>query len=153
MQWIRVPSHMLQGQENLNRKQKKYYNNFNKDFKRKIHIKNKWNSLQVQCLRLCSSTSGGPGSIPHQGTRIPQAVPPSQKQTNKQNLTNSLFSCLTIWLKGKNNFVRYLELANSEGQKVYRLPGTGRKSEGGVIFNIYSFCLAWLKSSQNWNGY
>ena len=36
-------------------------------------------SLVVQRLRLCTSTAGGTGSIPGQGSRIPQAMQHSQK--------------------------------------------------------------------------
>ena len=38
------------------------------------------NSLVVQWLRLCTFTAKGPGSIPGQGTKIPQAVWSSQKK-------------------------------------------------------------------------
>ena len=38
------------------------------------------NSLAVQWLGLC-----GPGSIPGQGSKIPQAMLHGQKQTNKAN--------------------------------------------------------------------
>ena len=34
--------------------------------------------LAVQWLRLCTSTAGGMGSIPAQGTKIPHAVQHSQ---------------------------------------------------------------------------
>ena len=41
------------------------------------------NSLVVQCLGLCASTGGGPGSIPGWGTKIPQSLqqptPPPKK--------------------------------------------------------------------------
>ena len=36
------------------------------------------NSLVVQWLGLCVFTAKGPGSIPGQGTKIPQAMQPSQ---------------------------------------------------------------------------
>ena len=42
------------------------------------------NSLGVQWLGLCAATSGGMGSIPGRGTKIPQVTWRSQK-TNKQN--------------------------------------------------------------------
>ena len=42
------------------------------------------NSLVVQWLGLHASTAGGLGSIPGQGTKIPQASWWGQKQTNKQ---------------------------------------------------------------------
>ena len=37
------------------------------------------NSLEVQRLRLGGFTAVGPASIPDRGTKIPQAVPRSQK--------------------------------------------------------------------------
>ena len=40
----------------------------------------KGNSLAVQWLGLCASTAGGMGSIPGQGTKIPQAEQGSQKK-------------------------------------------------------------------------
>ena len=42
------------------------------------------NSLVVWWLGLCTSTSGGTGSIPDQGTKIPHTAHCGQKQTNKQ---------------------------------------------------------------------
>ena len=38
------------------------------------------NSLVVQWLGLCTFTAVGPGSIPGQGTKIPQAAPCSQNK-------------------------------------------------------------------------
>ena len=38
------------------------------------------NSLVVQWLELCVFTAEGLGSIPSQGTKIPQAVPHGQKK-------------------------------------------------------------------------
>ena len=40
-------------------------------------------SLAVQQLRLCSSTTGGTGSIPGRGTKIPHATWHGQKNKNK----------------------------------------------------------------------
>ena len=37
------------------------------------------NSLAVQWLELCISTTGSSGSIPGQGTKIPQATRPKKK--------------------------------------------------------------------------
>ena len=37
-------------------------------------------SLAVQWLRLCTSTAGGTGSIPGQGTKIPHAMQCNQKK-------------------------------------------------------------------------
>ena len=49
-----------------------------KDFKKKslypINLTNQGNSLAVQGLGLCALTAQSPGSIPGQGTKIPQAV-------------------------------------------------------------------------------
>ena len=48
-----------------------------------------WNSLSVQWLRHCAFTAEGPGLIPGQGTKIPQAAPHSQKK-KKNGVTNFL---------------------------------------------------------------
>ena len=40
--------------------------------------------LVVQWLRLCSSTSGGLGSIPGQGTKISHATWPGQKKKKRK---------------------------------------------------------------------
>ena len=45
-------------------------------------------SLAVQWLGLCDLTAEGPGSIPGQGTKIPQAAQRGQK-TNKQKLVSA----------------------------------------------------------------
>ena len=42
------------------------------------------NSVVVQRLGLCAFTAKGLGSIPGQGTKIPQTMQGGQKQTNKQ---------------------------------------------------------------------
>ena len=64
-------------------------------------------SLVVQWLRLCSSTSGGLGSIPGQGTKIWHATWRGQKKKKKEEdkcyhirvhayVHASLQSCLTL---------------------------------------------------------
>jgi len=40
------------------------------------------NSMVVQCLGLCASTTGGVGSIPGQGSKIPHAA--QQKKKKKE---------------------------------------------------------------------
>ena len=35
----------------------------------------------VYCLRLCTSNAGGTGSIPGQGTKIPQGAQPKKKKS------------------------------------------------------------------------
>ena len=40
-------------------------------------------SLAVQWLRLCTSTTGGVGSIPSRGTKIPHATQRGQNVNNK----------------------------------------------------------------------
>ena len=40
----------------------------------------------VQCIGLCTSTSGGTGSIPGQGTKIPHAVQCSKKKKKKKSI-------------------------------------------------------------------
>ena len=57
-------------------------------------------SLAVQWLGLCASTAGGPGSIPGQGTEIPQVMPCSPKQTNKQ--TKNKTKCTGSWGRGQD---------------------------------------------------
>ena len=42
-------------------------------------------SLAVQWLRLCTSTAGGMGLIPGQGTKIPHAAPCGQKKRNSHH--------------------------------------------------------------------
>ena len=42
------------------------------------------NSLAVQRLGLCTSTAGGPGSIPGWGTKIPQAARRGQKKEKEK---------------------------------------------------------------------
>ena len=43
-------------------------------------IQPKGTSLAVQCLRICTSTAGGTGSIPGWGTKVPHAVWCGQKK-------------------------------------------------------------------------
>ena len=43
-------------------------------------------SLAVQWVRLHASTSGGMGSIPAQGTKIPHATPHNQKKKKKSRV-------------------------------------------------------------------
>ena len=50
------------------------------------------NSLAVQWSRLCIFTAEGPGSIPGQGTKIPQATWRSQKNKITQNKTKPCFT-------------------------------------------------------------
>ena len=40
----------------------------------------------VQWLRLCTSTAGGEGSIPSQGTKIPYAVQCGKQKPKKKKL-------------------------------------------------------------------
>ena len=47
-------------------------------------------SLAVQWLRLCTSTAGGTGSIPGQGTKIPHAMQCNQKKKKKVAMINML---------------------------------------------------------------
>ena len=50
------------------------------------HFKNfSWTSPEVQWLRLCTSTSGGVGLIPGQGTRVPHAMWPKREWINLIN--------------------------------------------------------------------
>ena len=42
------------------------------------------NSLAIQWLRLCTLTAEGLGSIPGQGTKIPQAMRHGQKKKKKR---------------------------------------------------------------------
>ena len=50
-----------------------------------------WNSLAVQWLGLSAFTAEGqgPGSIPGQGTRMPQATQRGQKKTNNESKLRS----------------------------------------------------------------
>ena len=68
-------------------------------FKRKVYLclfafKKKGlfgNSPDVQWLGLCTSTAGGMGSIPGQGTKIPHATLCSQRKKKKK-----IYLCLPI---------------------------------------------------------
>ena len=42
----------------------------------------------VQWLRLCTSTAGGMGSIPGQGTKTPHAVQKDQKKKKAGNIVS-----------------------------------------------------------------
>ena len=53
----------------------------------------KWTSLVVQWLGLCTSTAGGSGSILGHGTKIPHAMQHGQKKKKKQNVDSSF-----IWV-------------------------------------------------------
>ena len=58
----------------------------------------------VQWLRLCASTAGGTGSIPGQGTKIPQAVQPKKLHGNNFSIAKSLNNLLLIYMpKNKQN--------------------------------------------------
>ena len=58
----------------------------------KLHIRN---SLAVQWLGLCAFTASGRGSIPGQGTKIPQAEQWAVRSQNRQNYV-SIF--IKIWV-------------------------------------------------------
>ena len=62
-----------------------------------IKIKNKkrktWTSLEVQWLRLQTSTAGGTSSIPGLGTKIPHAMRPKKKSSNQM-----LDGCMVVWI-------------------------------------------------------
>ena len=49
-----------------------------------------WTSLVVQRLRLCTSTAGGTGSIPDQGTKIPHAAQRGKKKKKKKRKEKEL---------------------------------------------------------------
>ena len=51
-------------------------------------IQNIGNSLVVQWLGLCAFTAEGQGSVPGQGTKIPQAKWHGQKKKKKKKLHN-----------------------------------------------------------------
>ena len=65
------------------------------------------NCLTVQWLGLHSSTAGGPGSIPGQGTKIPQATRP-KKAKNK--------IAIFVYQKRSNNMVQ--KIASTCGPRV-----------------------------------
>ena len=48
-----------------------------------------WTPLAVQWLRFCAYISGGTGSIPSWGTKIPHDTQCGQKQTNKKHPPNT----------------------------------------------------------------
>ena len=49
-------------------------------------------SLAVQWLGLHTSTAGGMGLIPGQGTKIPQAAQPKKKKKTKYDSWNSFYN-------------------------------------------------------------
>ena len=57
-----------------------------------VHVRN---SLAVQRLELCTSTEGGPGLIPGQGTRIPQVAWSKKKNVydERHTLKFNFFVC------------------------------------------------------------
>ena len=57
-------------------------------------------SLAVQWLRLCTSTAGGTGSIPGQGTKIPHAPRPKKKK--KKPLKIKIGQNLLAWKDDHN---------------------------------------------------
>ena len=57
-------------------------------------------SLVVQGLGLCNSNAGGTGSIPGQGTKIPQAAYSQKKEKKKENQTNQQLSKVRKSQKG-----------------------------------------------------
>ena len=61
----------------------------------------KGTSLVVQWLRLCTSTTGGSGAIPGQGTKIPHATRRGQKiKLKKKSDTSHLGTSLVLqWLR------------------------------------------------------
>ena len=61
----------------------------------------------VKWLRLCASTAGGVGSIPGQGTKIPQAM------SHRQYINN-------VILKHKNAKVKILKINVKHISEVYR---------------------------------
>ena len=57
-----------------------------------IEVDNVGTSLAVQQLGLRALTAEGPGSIPGQGTKIPQAARPSQKKKKEVDNVNAIGS-------------------------------------------------------------
>ena len=51
-----------------------------------------WTSLAVQCLRLCTSSAAGAGSIPGRGTKLPHAVGHSQNKKRRYVLRHAFSS-------------------------------------------------------------
>ena len=54
------------------------------------------NSLVVQWLGFRASTAGGMGSVPGQGTKIPQTTQHGQKKKQKQNPKNQVMMFLAV---------------------------------------------------------
>ena len=81
------------------------------------------NPLAVQRLELRTFTAGGPGSIPGQGTKIPQAVRYGQKK--KRIYYNSIFPSLQLFLASRSYTQKYPFVASHapqfylEGRSLY----------------------------------
>ena len=88
-------------------------------FKEGLNFLASENSLEVQWLELCALTTEGVGSIPGQGTKIPQAAWPGQKKKKKKK--NFLVS---------NNLCGW---EKSHGARVSEFPSNSTKNtfEGG----------------------
>ena len=80
------------------------------------------NSLAVQWLRLGALTAGAPGSIPAQGTKMPQATQRNQNQNKTQWITD---------LNAKAKKSKYKMSRRKEERKEGRKEGREEGREGG----------------------